>query len=412
MMRMKRVTAIFAIMGILAGFLVPAAPCADKIQFGFSVPLTGNLGKAGKLVLDSYKLWAKKMNAEGGILIKGKRYPVELVYYDDKSDPGVSAKLVKKLITDDKVDLLLGGDGSSLMYASSAVAEKYKYPMISGGANSDKLFDRGLKYYFATRGKATEEVRGCVEMLKRLNPKPKTVAIVGSDILFTSLACEGFKKYSKEAGFKVVHFELFPARLQDYTSMLLKVKKENPDALLVGSHTLVAIKTVKALKAIDFSPKAVAFSYGPTVPDFVKSVGRIGDYVFAASEWTPVLPYKGPVFGSAAAFDKLYYKTFHRHPDYVEAAVAAAAVTQQLALQQLGLQPPYTEAKREVLMKRLHAIDIKTFYGEVRFGKDGANVAHPPIVIQIQHGKVVTVYPKNVRQATPIYPMPSWENHK
>ncbi len=410
---MKKFIVFLVVAGFFAGLMAaPVAYSADKIRFGISVPLTGIFGKAGKLVLDSYKLWAKKMNSQGGILIKGKRYPVELVYYDDKSNPGVSAKLVEKLVTDDKVDLLLGGFGSSLVFAASAIAEKYKYPMISGGASSNKLFERGFKYYFATLGKATEEVRGCVEMLKELKPKPKTVAIVGSDILFTSLACEGFKKYAKEAGFKIVHFELFPIRLQDYNSMLMKVKKKNPDVLLVGSHTLVAIKTVKAMKEIDFSPKAVAFSYGPTVPDFVKSVGKLGEYVFAASEWTPNLPYKGPVFGSAADFDKLYYKTYHRHPDYVEAAVAAAAVTQQLALEQLGLQPPYTKAKREALMKKLHAIDVKTFYGEVRFGKDGANVAHPPVAIQIQHGKVVNVYPKDVRQAAPIYPMPPWKDRK
>lgn len=410
---MKGIKKFVAIL-IVAGFfgslmMVPAAYSTSKIRFGVSIPLTGLFGKAGKIVLDSYKLWAKKVNSQGGILIKGKRFPVELVYYDDKSNPDVSAKLIEKLITDDKVDLLLGGYGSSLVFAASAIAEKYRYPMISGGASSNKLFERGFRYYFATLGKATEEVRGCVEMLKELKPKPKTVAIVGSDILFTSLACEGFKKYSKEAGFKIVHFELFPIDLQDYNSMLLKVKKENPDVLLVGSHTLVAIKTVKAMKEIDFSPKAVAFSYGPTVPDFVKSVGKLGEYVFAASEWTPNLPYKGPVFGTAANFDKTYFKEYKRNPDYVEAAAAAAAVTQQLALEQLGLQPPYDGVKREALMKKLHTIDVKTFYGEIRFGKDGANVAHPPVAIQIQKGKVVNVFPKEVRQAAPVYPMPAWK---
>lgn len=406
---MKKIAVIIVIGLMVSGFGPVSAYSADKISFGFSMPLTGLFGKAGQAALNSYKLWAKKMNSRGGILIKGKRYPVELVYYDDKSDPGESARLFEKLVTDDKVDLLLGGYGSSLVFAASAIAEKYKYPMVSGGASSNRLFDRGFKYYFSILGRATEEVRGCVEMLKTLNPKPKTVAIVGSDILFTSLACEGFKKYSEKAGFKIVYFELFPVTLKNYDAMLLKVKKANPDILLVGSHVRVAIKTIKAMKKINFSPKAVAFSYGPTVPDFVKSVGKDGEYVFAASEWAPDLPCKGAVFGSASAFNKAYFKEYKRYPDYVAAAVAAAAVTQQMALQKLGLQPPYNEAKRGALMKELHAINAKTFYGEVHFGKDGANAVYPSVVVQIQKGKVVNVFPEKTRKTTPKYPMPAWE---
>ena len=91
--------------------------------------------------------------------------------------------------------------------------------------------------------------------------------VVGVDILSTSLACEGFKKYCAENKIDVVHFELFPMALEDYNSMLAKAKAKNPDMLLVGSHLLVATKTIKALKEIDFSPKLVAFSYGPTVPE-------------------------------------------------------------------------------------------------------------------------------------------------
>ena len=138
---------------------------------------------------DAYTFWADLVNAKGGIEVKGKKYPVELTFIDDKSIAAENAKLTEKLITEDKVDLILGGFGSDSVFAGSAVAEKYKYPMISGAASSNKLFERGFKYYFSTLGKATEEVRGCVDIVQILSPKPKTGAIIGSDILFTSLAC-------------------------------------------------------------------------------------------------------------------------------------------------------------------------------------------------------------------------------
>ncbi len=391
-----------------AGFNSPAV-AAEKFRIGFAVALTGIFGKAGAMVKDAYQLWADKVNEEGGILVKGKRYPVELIFYDDQSTPATSAKLVEKLITDDKVDLLLGGYGSSQVFAASAVSEKYKYPMISGGASSNKLFERGFKYYFATLGKATEEVKGCVDIVQTMDPKPKTAAIVGADILFTSLAAEGYKKYAPPNGLEVVHFELFPLSLADYNSMLIKVKAKNPDVLLVGSHLMVAIKTMKALKEIDFSPKLVAFSYGPTVPDFIKQLGNDAEYAVAASEWTPNLPYKGPIFGTAKEFNDLYIKTYKRAPDYVEAAAAGGAVVQQLAIQNLGIAPPVSEKDRVALMEELHRIDADTFYGHIKFGADGANVAHPPVAIQIQDGKRVNVFPTEAAEAKPRLPFKPWK---
>jgi branched-chain amino acid transport system substrate-binding protein len=174
-------------------FTIPplrALSAEPPIRIGFPVPLTGAFGKDGSLVRDAYLFWKETVNAGGGIEIRGKRYPVELVFYDDKSDPPTSAKLTEKLITEDKMDLLLGGFGSSQVIAASAVSEKFRFPMISGAASTLKLFDRGFKYYFSLLGKAPEEVRGCVEILPTLRPRPETVAIIGANIPFTADAAD------------------------------------------------------------------------------------------------------------------------------------------------------------------------------------------------------------------------------
>jgi branched-chain amino acid transport system substrate-binding protein len=390
--------------GLLFGMAAQAKD-AQPFRIGVSVSLTGVFGKDGSLVKDAYTLWMETVNAKGGI----NGHPVELIFYDDKSDASTGAKLTEQLIVSDKVDLLLGGFGSNALFAASPVAEKYAYPLISGGASSDKLFERGFKYYFSTLGKATEEVRGCVEMFKAVNPKPKTAAIVGADILFTSLACEGFKKYCAENGIEVIHYELFPMALEDYNSLLAKVKNKNPDVLLVGSHLLVAMKTIKAMKEIDFSPKAVAFSYGPTVPKFVEDLKGDAEYVIAASEWTSNMPYKDQIFGSAADFDKLYFERFKRHPDYVEAASAGGAVAQQMVIQELGLKPSLSKKDREAIMEKLHTGVFDTFYGRIQFGPDGANVAHPPVAVQIQDGKLKNVFPLEYAESKIRYPFKPWK---
>jgi branched-chain amino acid transport system substrate-binding protein len=389
---------------IATGTLAQAAD-NKPLLIGVAVSLTGVFGKDGSLVKDAYTLWMETVNRGGGL----KGHPVELIFYDDKSDPATTAKLTEQLIVSDKVDLLLGGFGSSQLFAASAVAEKYGYPLISGGASSNKLFERGFKYYFATLGKATEEVRGCVDIFQAVPTKPKTAAVVGADILFTSLACEGYKKYCAENGIEVVHYELFPMALQDYNSLLLKVKNKNPDVLLVGSHLLVAMNIMKALKEIDFSPKAVAFSYGPTVPKFVEDLKGDAEYVIAASEWTPNMPYKGPVFGGASEFNELYYKRFNRHPDYVEAASASGALAQQMVIEELGLKPPVSKKDREAIMEKLHSGTFETFYGKIHFGADGANEAHPPIAVQIQKGKLKNVFPRDHADAEIWYPFKPWK---
>lgn len=375
-------------------------------RIGVAVSLTGVFGKDGTLVKDAYTIWKDTVNSQGGM----NGHPVELIFYDDKSDPATNAKLTEQLIVSDKVDLILGGFGSSQVFAQSAVAEKYQYPLISGGASSNKLFERGFKYYFSTLGKATEEVRGCVDIFQAVQPKPKTAAIVGADILFTALACEGYKKYCEANGIEVLHYELFPMSLEDYNSLFLKVKNKNPDVLLVGSHLLVAMKTIKALKEIDFSPKAVAFSYGPTVPKFVEDLKGDAEYVIAASEWTPNMPHKGPVFGSAADFNKAYFQKFQRYPDYVEAASAGGAIAQQLVVQELGMKPPLEKKEdRAKIMEKLHAQTFETFYGKIQFGNDGANAAHPPVAVQIQNGKLMNVFPLDFAESKVWFPFKPWK---
>lgn len=398
------IVGILLAIGLLFGMTAQAKD-AQPFRIGVSVSLTGVFGKDGSLVKDAYTLWMETVNAKGGI----NGHPVELIFYDDKSDASTGAKLTEQLIVSDKVDLLLGGFGSNALFAASPVAEKDGYPLISGGASSNKLFERGFKYYFSTLGKATEEVRGCVEMFKAVNPKPKTAAIVGADILFTSLACEGFKKYCAENGIEVILNELFPMALEDYNSLLAKVKNKNPDVLFVGSHLLVAMKTIKAMKEIDFSPKAVAFSYGPTVPKFIEDLKGDAEYVIAASEWTPNMPYKDQIFGSAADFNKLYFERFKRHPDYVEAASVGGAEAQQMVIQELGLKPPLSKKDRQAIMEKLHAGTFDTFYGKIHFGPDGANVAHPPVAVQIQDGKLKNVFPLDYAESKIRYPFKPWK---
>ncbi|NIM98216.1 MAG: ABC transporter substrate-binding protein, partial [candidate division Zixibacteria bacterium] len=93
----------------------------DLIRFGASLSLTGRMATEGRLVKDGYEFYVKHINARGGIEIKGKRYKVEVVYYDDESDPKTAARLVEKLIVEDGIKFLLGPYSSSCTFPASSV---------------------------------------------------------------------------------------------------------------------------------------------------------------------------------------------------------------------------------------------------------------------------------------------------
>src|SRR6266545_1601035 len=108
-----------------------AAPAAQAkpLRIGASMSLTGQYARIGKNVMNAYQLWAEQTNAKGGLL--GRQ--VELVTYDDQSEPETAAKLYEKLISEDQVDLVIGPYSSPVTIAASVVTEKYHFPMIASG---------------------------------------------------------------------------------------------------------------------------------------------------------------------------------------------------------------------------------------------------------------------------------------
>src|SRR5262245_61747048 len=294
-----------------------ASPAAEgqakEFKVGVAISLSGIFSRDAALLKEVYDLWADTVNRAGGIKIKGTGYSVRITYYDDESSPQKNAQLVERLATSDKVDLMLGAFGSSVVFAASAVAEKYKYPYISGAASANPIFERGFKYVFATLNKTFDEVEAAAKVFSLAQPKPTKAAVIGADHLFGKLSAEGFKKFLGEMGIEVVHFEIFPVDLSDYNSIIVKVKRANPELVFVGGLLANSLRAVKAAREVDFTPKGFAFSYGPTVPEFIKELGKDAESAVAASEWLPNFAYKDAVFGSAQAFADVMQKEYG-HP--------------------------------------------------------------------------------------------------
>lgn len=398
---MFRKTIIFILCLLLAPVLTYAA---DEIWFGAALSLTGKLAKEGNLVKNGYELWKETVNKKGGIKINGKAYIVNIKIYDDESDPNRGAKLVEKLVTEDKIKLILGPYGSESVFATSAITEKYGALMVQGGAAADKLYSRGFKNLFGIYTVATDYMNDTLEMLKNKNPKPQTVAIVYSNDLFSAQVAQGAKVSAEKLGYKVVFYQDYPKGTQDLSTVIVQIKAKKPDIILGCGHFQDTIIIIKQAKDYKVNPKAIAFSVGPTLPDFVDSLKADSEYVLGSAQWTQTLKYKDQVFGNNQAFVKAYKAKYNEDPNYHSAGGTSAGVIFQRAIEKAG-----TKDDIDKIREALYNFNEETLYGRIKFDKTGKVIGKGMPVIQIQKGTQKTVYPEDVAELKVVYPKPQWK---
>ena len=375
----------------------------DVIKFGCAIAFTGKYSREGKLYVDSYKLAMEQINKMGGIKVGGKSYPIEIKFYDDKSSDSESAKLVEKLITQDKVDLLLGPYTSWITIANSLVAQRYKIPMIEGGGASSKIFSRGNKYIFGTLPAAGQYFKSTIEMLTTFKPKPKTIAILYADDKFNIMVGKGAKKTAEKLGFKVVYFEKYSSENTDFTTMLTKLKSIKPDAVLVGSHLGTGINLLHQAKELDVNFPFISLTVGPSEANFRKSLGKDAEYVFGVASWSLQMNFKGYLFKDTKEFIKMFKEKYGYDPDYHNASGIAVLAVFKDAIQRANTLNP--EKIRDAIAKT----SLDTIYGHVEFNPNG-QIKGTSVALQIQGGEIYQVYPKGSRK--PIYPAPPWKKRK
>lgn len=382
------------------------ASAQDVVRIGIPLAATGAEAREGALAKQGYDLWAETVNARGGIKVGGKPYVVQLVYYDDQSKPQLSAELMDRLINQDHVNFVFGPYGSPTTFADAGIVEKYKVPMVEAEGAARKIFQQGYKYVFGIISPADEYAVAMLQEALTLNPRPKTVAILTADDLFSLEVANGARDWADKHGLKVVYFQKYPVGIADMSAPLTSVKSMHPDILIGSGHLQESLLVMKQAQALGVNVPFYGFTVGPTTPDFVKSLGRAADDVFASSQWTPDVKYRGPLFGSAEDFAKAFEKKYGFVPDYHAASAAGGGVVLQLAIEKAG------SLDREKVREALASLDAATFFGPVKFDAKGLNAAKPMVCIQIQHGKVVTVWPQSVASARALYPTPVWSARK
>jgi branched-chain amino acid transport system substrate-binding protein len=381
-----------ALAGIVFASLPIPGAAQTPIKIGASMSVTGTYAKPGTYQKQGYDVCIDELNAKGGIL--GRK--VELVIYDDQSNPATAVRLYEKLITEDKVDAVMGPYSSAVSEAVANVTEKYKKVMVAPLAATTSIFKKGRKYIFMVITPAENYLDGLIDMAAKRGLK--TVAIINEDTLFPKASAAGTAEAAKKKGMQVVLQEAYPKGNTDFSALLVKIKAANPDVIAAGTYFDDAVAITRQMKELNVNPKMFGLTVGGDLPEFYDLLKQNAEYVYGSTQWDESLPYPGQKEFLAAY--KAKFKG--QEPSYHTAAGYAGCIIYAEAVKKAGTLD--ADKVRDQLLK----MEIKTAFGDYKVEPDGFQIAHKMVMLQWQDGKRIVVWPDDLANGKMRYPTPEW----
>ncbi|TMH63238.1 MAG: branched-chain amino acid ABC transporter substrate-binding protein [Betaproteobacteria bacterium] len=381
---MNRLTTWFTT-GLIVFSLALVAPALAQqpLKIGFGMSLTGPLAGNGKAALIAMQIWAEDLNAKGGLL--GRK--VELVYYDDQTNPSTVPSIYNKLLDVDKVDLLVSGYGTNVIApAMPIVMQRNMAFMGLFGLNVNSKFDYDRYFQIMPAGPepAIGWTQGFFDIAMGLSPKPQTIALVGADAEYPALALEGARAQVKRTGLKVVYDKTYPPNTVDFSPIVRAIAATNADLVFVASYPPDSAGMVRAANEVGL--KARMFGGGLVGPQFAALKTQLGPLLNGIVNYETYVPDVAGKFPFLEQFLAKYQGRAIREgvdplgfylPPY---AYAMMQVLEQAIKATGGLD----QAK---LADYMHTYEFDTFVGKVRFAKNGEWAQ--PRMLTVQYHSVI-----------------------
>jgi branched-chain amino acid transport system substrate-binding protein len=355
------------------------------IRIGFSMALTGMLAQATPSQLNTYNLWKDAVNARGGLDIGGgKRRLIEFVQYDDQSRPDQAVRIYEKLITDDKVDLLLPPWGTPFHIALAPVLEKYKFPMVGNTAASVAVRQLKPGYIWFTTSAIPDKIAVELTAMATSNGV-KSVAVINNVLPFTKEIKTFLMPALKAANVEVRVDGEYPPDIKDMTSLLTRIAQAKPDAVLALTYPSDSVLYAKQARELNIQAGFQFVAIGASDVPFRKAIGASANGLITIGHWSPDRSeWKG-----AKQFYDNYVKRFGEEPDFLNSALAWMSLE---ILEQAVAKAGLDKAK---LRDTIASETFETINGKVKF--DGVqNIITPTAFLQIQQGKLQLVWPKSI----------------
>ncbi len=334
------------------------------VKLGATVALTGRSASTGKLYADGRALGLEVLNkAENQIKVGNETYQIQFVQYDDQSDANLAVRLYEKLVTEDKVDFLVGPYTSGIVIPTSAIAEKYNIPMVQGGGASTNIFTRGFKNVFGTLPPGSDYHKEGVKMFAATN-KYKTMALIYADDAFSVDVANGTRKHAEAAGLKIVLDEKYKDGQTEFAALVTKIKDAKPDFIMSANHFAEAVAFIQQAKSSGLEVDMV-FTVGVSDPNFTKTLGAAAERIFGMEPWVPTAKTCGVIFGCSSDYSNLFQDKYKYEPEYHNANGTIELLTYKMAIEKAG------SLDRDKVREALKALSYESFYGTVKFSANG-----------------------------------------
>lgn len=386
-------------------------PAPSEILLGTALPLTGAEARPGLYFKTAYELAVKEVNEQGGIYVKeyGRKLPVRLIIYDDKTDPTTSVSLYERLITEDKVHALLGGYSTTLVFAHTVVPEKYRIPYVNGGGASTSIYERGFKWIFCTLASIKKLALTTMDWLMAQQdagklPKPLKIAVVWENTAHGKDYQAGVREKTEANPdrFEIVLDEPFELHASDFVPLLTKLKAANADALLSDAHLEDYILMHRQYTEMGLYHKVVTYGARGPEKEAREALGDAVNYVLGCSWWSPKLPYP-----QVAEFVKKYEEAYKAEgltaSSWYPALGYETARTMFKAIEDAGSLDPEKIRQALVNMNMTGSIVV----GQRVYFMENGQIDNPYVITQnMPDGSVIIIYPPDAATGEAVVPIP------
>src|SRR6476619_8258693 len=270
------------------GHRIARAADPSVIKFGVIGPKTGPLAPGAAIThFPNFKLWAYEVNQRGGLKLKDGLHKVELIEYDDRTQPPETIKAVERLATVDKVDFIMPVYATGFNLAVAPIYAKYNYPLFNDASVTDQIEPLTKRYpnMFIVQGSTTAFATSAINVLKKLKDAGqigKKVAVVNvADDFGIELANAG-RPLFKENGFDIVYDKSYPLGTQDYAPVVKAAKAANPDAFVAWSYPPDTFGLADQAKIEGLNVKAYYSADGTDFEGFSQKFGTGAENVLGA----------------------------------------------------------------------------------------------------------------------------------
>jgi len=348
--------------GLALGTAVGAQEAPKSIKVGYVISLSGPQSAGAMLTtVPNYRLWVDEINKAGGLMLKkyNKKIPIELTEIDDRSNNEDMVRLVEKLMSVDKVDLVLTpwSTGANLQVAPTFA--KFGYPQIMGTAGSNRIDELVQKFptMFWFLAKPDDQMKSLVNTMADLKKQGKindSVAVFVVQLPFGQEYSSTLKQLLAGAGFKIVYETAYAFPPTDLSTQVKAAKAANPDTMIALSYPPDTLMLTEQSIANDFNPKIKFLGVGVAFPVFKAKFGDKANGIFGLGGWDPNGPGMQDYFARHKAFNK-------GEPDrWASAATYAGLQALQQAIERVG------EIDRAKILQELKTGTFKTVAGDLK----------------------------------------------